>query len=54
MPDYFLFIVAGLWEKWGDFYTVTMVTCPGNEIVNKYHKAQQMPLILRNEEKDLW
>lgn len=54
IKDQPLFYMAGLWEKWQDSYTVSMVTCKGNEIVNKYHQAERMPIILSDEEKELW
>jgi len=54
IKDQPMFLMAGLWEKWKDFYTVTMVTCKGNEIVNQYHKAERMPIILSHEESEFW
>ena len=47
---------AGLWQNWKDpesdqtFETCTIITCPANALVEKYHPKKRMPVILNDEE----
>jgi len=47
---------AGLWQSWKNpeedqvLETCTIVTCPANELVEKYHPKKRMPVILNDEE----
>jgi putative SOS response-associated peptidase YedK len=46
------FAFAGLWDKWNDLESFSIVTVPPNELVSSI--ADRMPLILREEFYDKW
>jgi len=51
------FTFAGLYEHWqskdgGELHTCTILTCPPNELVSKYHN--RMPVILDKDDRWSW
>lgn len=46
------FVFGGLWDRWNDLETFTIVTVDANELCSKVH--DRMPLILREEAIARW
>ena len=46
------FVFGGLWDRWKDVETFTIITVPPNELVSRIH--DRMPLILPDEDIPRW